>query len=93
MSGSFVGVVVEGLVATLLVVTIVYCVRLNRKLERLRADETDMKNLVGDLIEATTNAGHSVAQGIGERLGPRAGLAHASRGENFRCAARADGRR
>ncbi|MCB1478696.1 MAG: chemotaxis protein [Rhodobiaceae bacterium] len=60
MSGSFVGVVVEGLVATLLVVTIVYCVRLNRKLERLRADETDMKNLVGDLIEATTNAEQAI---------------------------------
>ena len=60
MSGSFVGVLVEGLVATLLVVTIVYCVRLNHKLERLRADETDMKNLVGDLIEATSNAEQAI---------------------------------
>ena len=60
MSGSFVGVLVEGLVATLLVVTIVYCVSLNRKLERLRADETDMKNLVGDLIDATGNAERAI---------------------------------
>lgn len=60
MSGSFVGGMVEGLVATLLLVTIVYCVSLNRKLERLRADETDMKNLVGDLIDATGNAERAI---------------------------------
>jgi hypothetical protein len=60
MSGTFIGILIESLVATLLAVTIVYCVSLNRKLERLRADEADMKVLVGELIEATGNAEHAI---------------------------------
>lgn len=60
MGGTVVGFFVEVLVASLLMVTIVYCVRLNRKLERLRADETDMKNLVNELIEATGNAEQAI---------------------------------
>lgn len=60
MSGTFVGVLVEMLVAGLLLVTIIYCVSLNRKLEQLRSDETDMKNLVGELIEATGKAEQAI---------------------------------
>ncbi|MCB1472443.1 MAG: chemotaxis protein [Rhodobiaceae bacterium] len=60
MSGTFIGVLVEGLVAGLLLVTIVYCVSLNRKLERLRSDEADMKELVSELIGATGNAEQAI---------------------------------
>ncbi|MFN0264128.1 DUF6468 domain-containing protein [Tepidamorphus sp. 3E244] len=60
MGGSFVGVLVELVVAGLLLVTIIYCVGLNRKLERLRADETEMKELVTDLIDATAKADKAI---------------------------------
>ena len=60
MGGSLIGIGIEILVATLLVVTIFYCVNLNRKLERLRADETDMKAMVGELIAATGQAEHAI---------------------------------
>ncbi len=56
MSGSLIGIGIEIVVAILLLVTIFYCVNLNRKLQRLRSDETDMKAMVGELIEATEHA-------------------------------------
>ncbi|MEP3301507.1 MAG: chemotaxis protein, partial [Roseibium sp.] len=39
MSPLPVGMIIEGLVAVLLLVTIGYCFTLNRRLQRLRADE------------------------------------------------------
>lgn len=53
MTGSFYGIVIESLVAVLLGLTIGYCVILNRRLIRLRADETAMRGTIAELITAT----------------------------------------
>jgi hypothetical protein len=73
-----VGLVIESIVAGLLVVTIGYCVVLNKRLMRLKADEMSLKATISELITATEIAeravsGLKVAVGdcdrdIGERL-------------------------
>lgn len=50
------GIIVETLVAALLVVTIGYCVIVNRKLESLRADKSDLRAIIRDLYAATGHA-------------------------------------
>jgi hypothetical protein len=52
MSHSF-GLVIESLVAVLLLVTIAYCMLLNRRLKRLKADEQSMRAMIAELITAT----------------------------------------
>ena len=47
------GLVIEGLVAVLLVLTIGYCMLLNKRLKRLKADEQSLKATIGELITAT----------------------------------------
>jgi Domain of unknown function (DUF6468) len=51
---------IEGLVAMLLLVTILYCVRLNAQLKRLRADEASMKATIAELITATETAERAI---------------------------------
>ncbi len=51
-----VGMIVEITVIALLVVTIGYCVILNRKLARLRTGEQTMRETIGELVSATDNA-------------------------------------
>ena len=46
MSHSF-GIVIESLVAVLLVLTIGYCMLLNKRLKRLKADEHSLKATIG----------------------------------------------
>jgi hypothetical protein len=53
MTGSFYGLVIESLVAVLLGLTIGYCVILNKRLIRLKADETAMRGTIAELITAT----------------------------------------
>jgi hypothetical protein len=53
-------ITIESLVAILLLLTILYCVRLNKQLSQLRADETAMKTTVAELIAATENAQRSI---------------------------------
>ena len=60
MSGSFLGFVVEALVALLLVVTISYCVLVNRKLEQLRSDKSELRAIVRDLHRATSQAEQAI---------------------------------
>jgi hypothetical protein len=60
MSASF-GLVIEILVAILLLVTIGYCVVLNSRLRRLKADEQALKGTISELITATEIAGRAVA--------------------------------
>ena len=60
MSAYF-GFMIEGLVAVLLMLTIGYCVVLNSRLKRLRADEQALKGTIGELITATEIAGRAVA--------------------------------
>ena len=77
MSHSF-GLVIEGLVAVLLLITIGYCVVLNQRLQRFRADEQSLKATISELITATEIAERAIAglkvtvrecdQNLGERL-------------------------
>ena len=53
-------ITIEGLVAILLLLTILYCVRLNKQLNQLRADETSMKTTVAELMAATENAQRAI---------------------------------
>ena len=59
MSHSF-GLVIESLVAVLLLLTIGYCMLLNRRLKRLRADEQSMRAMIAELITATEIAERAI---------------------------------
>jgi len=52
--------VIEGIVACLLVVTIGFCVLLVRRLKRLKADETALQDIVADLMQATGKADSAI---------------------------------
>jgi len=70
--------IIESLVAILLMITIGYCVSLNKRLTRLRADEHALKATISELITATEIAERAIAglkltvrecdQNLGERL-------------------------
>jgi hypothetical protein len=60
MSHGF-GLLIESLVALLLLLTIGYCVILNRRLKRLKADELALKAMISELITATDIAERAVA--------------------------------
>jgi hypothetical protein len=76
MSAHF-GLLIESLVALLLLLTIGYCMVLNRRLKRLKADEQALKGTISELITATEIAGRAVAglkataQECDETLGER----------------------
>lgn len=55
------GLVIESLVAALLLVTIGYCMLLNKRLKLLRADEQSLKATIGELITATEIAERAIA--------------------------------
>ena len=77
MSNAF-GFMIEMLVAILLLFTIGYCVVLNNRLKRLKADEQALKATIAELITATEIAERAVAglkttahecdRSLGERL-------------------------
>ena len=52
---------IESMVALLLLATILYCVRLNSQLKRLKADESSMKNIIGELLTGIENAERAIA--------------------------------
>lgn len=54
--GGPLGLMIETMVSILLAVTIVYCVMVSRKLERLRADQTALRDVVRELTSATSQA-------------------------------------
>jgi Domain of unknown function (DUF6468) len=72
------GLAIESLVAILLLLTISYCILLNSRLKRLRADEQALKATISELITATEIAERAIAglkltvrecdQTLGERL-------------------------
>jgi hypothetical protein len=72
------GFLIESLVAVLLLVTIGYCVILNGRLKRLKADEQALKATISELITATEiaeravaglkSAAHECEDTLGERL-------------------------
>ncbi|HXW29482.1 MAG TPA: chemotaxis protein, partial [Xanthobacteraceae bacterium] len=47
------GLAIESLVAILLLLTISYCILLNSRLKRLKADEQALKATISELITAT----------------------------------------
>ena len=59
MSHSF-GIVIESLVAVLLLLTIGYCMLLNTRLKRLKADEHSLKATIAELITATEIAERAI---------------------------------
>jgi len=73
-----IGLIIESIVAGLLVITIGYCLILNKRLVRLKADEMSLKATISELITATEIAERAVAglkstvrdcdRDIGERL-------------------------
>jgi hypothetical protein len=70
--------IIESLVAILLMITIGYCISLNKRLIRLKADEHALKATISELITATEIAERAIAglkmtvrecdQNLGERL-------------------------
>jgi hypothetical protein len=77
VSNAF-GLVIESLVAVLLLLTIGYCMLLNARLKRLKADEMVLKATIAELITATEIAERAIAglkmtvrdcdSNLGERL-------------------------
>ena len=76
--GNGLGLMIESLVAVLLLLTIGFCVVLNGRLKKLKADEQALKGTISELITATEIAERAIAglkltvrdcdQGLGERL-------------------------
>ncbi len=60
MSNSF-GVIIESLVAILLLLTIGFCIVLDRRLKKLKADEQALKATISELITATEIAERAIA--------------------------------
>ncbi len=60
MTGNWISVAVEVVVAVLLTITIGYCVLLNARLKRLRADETHLRATIGELLRATEVAERAI---------------------------------
>ncbi|MFB9265760.1 DUF6468 domain-containing protein [Bradyrhizobium erythrophlei] len=54
------GIAIESLVAVLLTVTIGYCWLLNKRLQRLKADEHSLKATIAELITATEIAERAI---------------------------------
>jgi hypothetical protein len=61
MNANSYGLIIEGLVATLLVLTIGYCMILNRRLSRLRNDEMSFRGTIAELIASTESAERAIA--------------------------------
>src|ERR1700722_3545137 len=54
------GIAIESLVAILLMITIGYCMVLNARLKRLKADEHSLKATIAELITATEIAERAI---------------------------------
>ena len=54
------GIAIESLVAVLLILTIGYCMLLNKRLKRLKADEHSLKATIAELITATEIAERAI---------------------------------
>ena len=73
-----IGMIIDGLVAILLMLTIGYCMMLNRRLKLLKADEQSLRATISELVTATEIAEraigglkltvHECDMGLGERL-------------------------
>src|ERR1700751_4008188 len=76
------GFMIESLVAVLLLLTIGYCMLLNKRLQRLKADEHSLKAVIGELVTATEIAERAIGglkhtvRDVNENLGSQLGAAH-----------------
>jgi hypothetical protein len=57
---NYFGFAIESMVAVLLLLTILYCVRLNGQLRMLKADERSLKATIGELVTATEIAERAI---------------------------------
>jgi hypothetical protein len=79
---NLLGFVIESLVAVLLMVTIGYCMLLNKRLKRLRADEHSLKAVIAELVTATEIAERAIGglkhtvRDVNEHLGSQLNAAH-----------------
>lgn len=86
MSNIF-GFAIESLVAILLLLTILYCVRLNNQLRMLKADEQSLKATIGELITVTEIAERAIGglkltvRDVNENLGAQIASATALAGQ------------
>lgn len=72
------GYLIESMVSVLLLMTILYCVRLNNQIRLLKADEQSLRATIGELITATEIAERAIGglkatvhdgeQTLGERI-------------------------
>lgn len=75
------GIAIESLVAILLMLTIGYCMLLNTRLKRLKADEHSLKATIAELITATEIAERAIGglkhtvRDVNEHLGSQLTLA------------------
>src|ERR1700733_6575323 len=60
MMSHTLGIAIESLVAILLLLTIGYCMLVNTRLKRLKADEHSLKATIGELITATEIAERAI---------------------------------
>lgn len=58
---NVIALTIESLVAVLLAITIGYCWLLNRRLTKLRADESALKAMIAELVTATDIAERAIA--------------------------------
>lgn len=76
------GIAIETLVAALLVITIGYCMLLNTRLKRLKADEHSLKATIAELITATEIAERAIGglkhtvRDVNEHLGSQLAAAN-----------------
>ncbi len=54
------GYMIESMVSILLLLTILYCVKLNRQLRMLKADEQSMRSTISELVTATDIAERAI---------------------------------
>ena len=78
------GLWIESMVSILLLLTILYCVRLNSRLQLLRADEASLRATIAELITATQIAERAIASlKTTVQDGERTLGAHLARGEEL----------
>ncbi len=97
MLGSHLGVIIELMVACLLVVTIGYCFIVNRKLTALRADQSGLRVVIGELNRSTERAERAiqemrrVAQAVDGEIAGHVGVAQTTRDELLAAVERVQG--
>ena len=89
-----IGMIIDGLVAILLMLTIGYCIMLNRRLKLLKADEQSLRATISELVTATEIAERAIGGlkltvhecdiGLGERLRKAERVTHRDRPRRHR---------